>query len=250
LRSSWVKIGHVKLPRVLLGTSPFIGAGQFGSRAYAYYAAFYNKPEKVAEVVLAAAELGVVGVQPLPYGFLAEAIRMAQAELGRELVVVATIGPSDPLSDLEFFEGLDMRAALLHGALTDEVSGRELEPLLAELRDRGLLAGYVTHKPMNMLERVRAGELPKPDLVLLPFNKLGYLMDAPASRIAEALRELGLLAFGKKVLAAGRLRPREAFEFALGFGVLEGVAVGVVSRAEAEETFKALAEVAPWLVPR
>ena len=230
------------MPRVLLGTSPFIGAGQFGPRAMAYYAEFYGRPDRVAEVILAAAGMGVVGIQPLPYPFLVEAIRMAQAELGLELAMVATIGPDDPLGDLGLFEGLDLRAALLHGSLTDEADGPETEGLLGEVRDRGLLAGYVTHRPMRTLGRIRSGELPEPDLIMLPFNKLGYLMDAPAGRIARAVRELGLRAIGKKVLAAGRLRPREGLEFALKAGVLEGLAIGAVSRAEVEETFGTLAE--------
>ena len=244
LENAWFEVEGVRLPRVLLGTSPFIGAGQFGSRSYAYWAAFYNRPERVAEVIVAAVELGVRGVQPLPYPFLAEAVRRAQALTGQELVLAATIGPEDPLADLAVFDGLDVRAALLHGALTDRAEGSQLAAIMDEVRDRGLLAGLVSHRPMRLLRRLSSGELPRPDLLLLPFNAMGYLMDAPAPELARAIRSLGVPVVGKKVLAAGRLRPEEAFRFALDFRVLEGVAVGVVSRAEAEETFTSLAEVA------
>ena len=244
MEQAWLELRGVKLPRVLLGTSPFIGAGQFGSRSYAYWAAFYDRPERVAEVVAAAVELGVRGVQPLPYPFLAEAIRRAQAITGEELVLVATIGPRDPLADLAIFEGLDVRAALLHGALTDEAKSAQLATIMDEVRDRGLLAGLVSHRPMRLLRRLSSGELPRPDLLLLPFNALGYLMDAPAPELARAIRSLRVPVIGKKVLAAGRLRPEEAFRFALGFRVLKGVAVGVISREEAEETFISLAKVA------
>ncbi|RLI09589.1 hypothetical protein DRO32_00250, partial [Candidatus Bathyarchaeota archaeon] len=140
------------MPRALLGTSPFIGAGQFGPRSAYYYASFYGRPDRVAEVISAAVELGVLGIQPLSYPFLVEAIRMAQAELGIELAVVATIGPSDPLGDLRMFEGLDLRAVLLHGSLTDASHGPEVEDLFGRIREEGLLAGYVTHRPMRALE--------------------------------------------------------------------------------------------------
>ena len=69
-------------------------------------------------------------------------------------------------------------------------------------------------------------------------------MDAPARELASAIHSLRVPVIGKKVLAAGRLRPEEAFRFALGLRVLEGVAVSVISRAEAEETFVSLAKVA------
>jgi len=244
LEHAWFEVNGIRLPRVLLGTSPFIGAGQFGSRSYAYWAAFYNRPERVAEVIAAAVELGVQGIQPLPYPFLAEAIRRAQALTGEELVLAATIGPEDPLADLAIFEGLDVRAALVHGALTDRARSSELAAIMDDVRDRGLLAGLVSHSPMRLMRRLSSGELPRPDLLLLPFNAVGYLMDAPARELASAIRSLRAPVIGKKVLAAGRLRPEEAFRFALGLRVLEGVAVGVISRAEAEETFVSLAKVA------
>ena len=240
--ASWLEVRGVRLPRVLLGTSPFIGAGQFGTRALAYQAAFYNRPDRVAEIIAASYELGVRGVQALPYAFLAEAIKMAQAEIGEELPLVITVGPDQPLADLRLFDGLDVRAALLHGSLSDSAPADELGQLLDAIRDHGFLAGYVTHAPMSLLRLLLANELPRPDLILLPFNARGYLMDAPAQEIAKAVRALGVPAIGKKVLAAGRLRPADAFRFALSFRVLEGMAIGVTSRAEAEETFRALAD--------
>jgi len=249
LRNSWFEVSGVRLPRALLGTSPFIGAGQFGPRAGAYLATFYGRPERVAAIILACAEMGVMGIQPLPYGFILEAIRRAQEELGVEFVLVGTIGPEDPLGDLELYDGLGLRAALTHGALTDSASGHELAAILNAVRDEGLLAGYITHRPMSCLRRLEAGELPRPDLLMLPFNKMGYLMDAPPGEVADALRRLEVPAVGKKVLAAGRLGPGEAFRFALGFRVLSGLAVGIASRREAKETFSTLASMMlgdPW----
>ena len=242
LRNSWVELSGVKLPRVLVGTSPFIGAGQFGSRAFLYQAMFFNKPSAVAEVISAAVELGVVGVQALPYPFIIKAIERVEAKTGVELVVVATLGPEDPLGDMALFDGLDTRAFLTHGALTDGPRWPGLEELMDRARSSGALAGYVTHRPMRLLQRLGSGELPRPDIVMLPFNAIGYMMDAPAGAIVEELKRLGLKAVGKKVLAAGRLKPGEAFRFILEYEPIISLAVGVASAEEARETFGILAE--------
>ncbi|MFQ6074099.1 MAG: hypothetical protein ACE5KC_02655, partial [Candidatus Bathyarchaeia archaeon] len=57
-----LQVGKAKIPRILLGTSPFIGSGQFGSRAASYYEHFYGHPENIAKIILAAVDLGVTGV--------------------------------------------------------------------------------------------------------------------------------------------------------------------------------------------
>lgn len=243
LRNSWVELSGVELPRALIGTSPFIGAGQFGRRASSYHSRFFNKPLAVAEVLSAAVELGVSGIQALPYPFIIEAIRRVEADTGVELAVVATIGPYDPSGDLALFEGLDVRAFLTHGALTDGPAWPGLGELMEEARSSGALAGYVTHRPMRALRRISSGELPRPDVVMLPFNALGYMMDAPAEAVIDELRRLGLKAIGKKVLAAGRLRPEEALRFVLHYDkFIVSLAIGVAAVEEVRETFGILAD--------
>ena len=242
MRSSWVKVSGAELPAVLIGTSPFIGPGQFGPRALLYQARFFGKPSAVAEVISAAVELGVMGVQALPYPFIVEAIRRVEAETGLELVVVATLGPDDPSGDVGLFDGLDVRAFLIHGALTDGPRWPGLEELMEEARSSGALAGYVTHRPMRALERIGSGDLPRPDIIMLPFNAIGYMMDAPAEALVSELERLGLRAIAKKVLAAGRLRPEEAFRFVLQYDTISALAIGVASAREARETFGILAD--------
>jgi len=242
LRNSWVEISGVELPRALVGTSPFIGAGQFGPRAFSYQAKFFNKPSAVAEVISATVELGVMGVQALPYPFIIKAIERVEAEIGVDLAVVATLGPDDPSGDMLLFDGLDVRAFLTHGALTDGPKWPGLEELMEEVRSSGALAGYVSHRPMRALERIGSGELPRPDIVMLPFNAIGYMMDAPPETMTKALKHLGLKAIGKKVLAAGRLGPEEALSFVLQYEQVASLAIGVASAEEAKETFGILAK--------
>ena len=46
-----ISVKGKKLPRVLLGTSPFLGAGQFGVKAYEYYKAFFENPFRITELL-------------------------------------------------------------------------------------------------------------------------------------------------------------------------------------------------------
>jgi len=62
-----IQMGKARIPRVLLGTSPFIGAGQFGRRAAFYYNYFYENPKNIVKIIHKAVDLGVTGVQALPF---------------------------------------------------------------------------------------------------------------------------------------------------------------------------------------
>lgn len=63
----FIEINGQKLPRTLLGTSPFIGAPQFGHRARLYILDLYRKPEAMASIIAKSYQLGVRGIQLLPY---------------------------------------------------------------------------------------------------------------------------------------------------------------------------------------
>ena len=52
-----LRVGKARIPRILLGTSPFIGAGQFGIRAQFYYEHFYQNPGNIVKIVIKAVGL-------------------------------------------------------------------------------------------------------------------------------------------------------------------------------------------------
>lgn len=56
-----VRIEGLEVPRVLIGSSPFIGAGQFGNRSIDYYNTF-SDPENIAKLLITAADLGLPAV--------------------------------------------------------------------------------------------------------------------------------------------------------------------------------------------
>jgi hypothetical protein len=72
-----MQIGRAKIPRILLGTSPFVGAGQFGARAHEYYSQFYRNPRNITKIILKAANLGIAGIHVRPFNPVFEALKAA-----------------------------------------------------------------------------------------------------------------------------------------------------------------------------
>jgi len=235
-----LQVGKAKIPRILLGTSPFLGAGQFGSRAQFYYEHFYKKPENIVKIVLKAVDLGVTGVQALPFRPIFRALKAVERELKERLTIVETIGPDDPIRNIHDFQAFNTVAMLLHGEITDRRDSREISELLNKVHAAGCLAGLVTHEPLSTLNWLLKTDLDI-DLLMVPFNKLGMFMDADPIKVAEAIKKLGKPTIGKKVLAAGYLPPKDALTYVAQSGCIDIVALGVASEQEEKETFAAAA---------
>lgn len=235
-----LQIGRAKIPRILLGTSPFIGAGQFGRKAVPYYTHFYENPQNIVKIICKSVDLGVMGIQVLPYRPVFDALKAAERELSERLTVVGTIGPEDPIGNIRDFQDFNTVAMLLHGQLTDERDSRKISELLNRVHENSCLAGLATHMPLSTSIWLKKTELDV-DLIMLPFNKLGVFMDAEPVRVAEAIKRLGKPVIGKKILAAGQLQLEEAFTYIGQMGCVDIAALGIASEKEAEETFTAAA---------
>ena len=231
-------MGGVRVPKILLGTSPFIGAGQFGGRAALYRARFHENPQNIVKLVRKAVELGIVGIQVLQSPPILRALEVVEKELGERLTVVGTVGPDEPLKDIPEFQRFNIAAMVLHGQLTDGRNLSEISGLLDEIRSAGCLAGLATHEPLSTLKWLTEAK-PDVDLLMLPFNKLGMFMDASPREIVKEIERIHKPVIGKKVLAAGRLKPKEALEYVARVGCIDAVALGVASEREADETFTA-----------
>jgi len=235
------QIGKAKIPRILLGTSPFIGAGQFGRRAAFYRNYFYENPKNIVKIICKAVDLGVMGVQALPFRPIFGALKAVERELKERLTIVGTVGPNDPLRDIRNFQEFNTVAMLLHGEITDKRDSRRISELLNRVHAANVLAGLVTHEPLSTLNWLLESEVDI-DLLMLPFNRLGMFMDANPPKVAEAIKRVNKPIIGKKILAAGYLSPQDALAHVAQFGCIDMVALGIASEQEAEETLTAAAK--------
>jgi hypothetical protein len=229
-----LQIQKAKIPQILVGTSPFIGAGQFGVRAFLYYSRFYEHPANMVKIFSKAVDLGVRGVQLLPFPPVVEAIKSVERDLGLELTIVGSVRSNDPYGDIGILRDLRAAAMLLNGDLTDSHDTRKISELLNQIHQAGSLTGVVTHAPLFTLTWLQKTDL-EIDMIMLPFNKLGKFMDSTPERVLEAARRINKPLIGMKVLAAGDLTPREGLEYVFQRG-LKVVAIGLASGKEAAET--------------
>ena len=85
-----------------VGTSPFLGASQFGKNARVYRRKFLNNAEAVLEILQASYEVGGRGIELVPAGKVTEAAKI-MVEIHNDFVITGSTFPGpDPLHIIRF----------------------------------------------------------------------------------------------------------------------------------------------------
>ena len=238
-----IKISDREIPRTLLGTSPFIAAAQFGHRARLYQLDLYNNPDNILRIIKKSNEMGVTGIQVIPYPPVVEALQCA-FDTGINMEVVGTVRPGKEDDDIEILSNLKASSMLLHAGITDEKNWNFIGEKLQAIKDEGTIPGLVTHMPFQSTTHLlESPVLDLFDLYMIPVNKLGYLMDCDTygseerKKLNEMISKMDKTVIAKKVLAAGILKPEEAFDYLKTVKFADIVALGIASEEEAYETF-------------
>jgi len=227
-----------KFPKVLLGTSPFIGAGQFGAKSYVYYRQFYENPKNIAKIIIECVKLGCNAVQVICCPPVLAAIQEAVRATDTEIFIMGSTGLGEISTEIESMKQLKAQSIVTHGSYTDRILNKNPEKLRRTLQGiKDGIVGIASHMPGTMIEKAAVIEEVK--LMLVPFNKIGVFMDPSFEstlQAAESARRIGKKIIGMKSLAAGRLEPAVAFQFLK--GRVDGVAVGLTNMEEIKETLE------------
>jgi hypothetical protein len=231
-----IRIENMLLPPVSLGTSPFLGAGQFGRRAQVYYRRFYLQPENMISLIIKAAELGIRAVQLVAYKGIIEAFKEAQERISGKLHSTVVIGLEDWQRELMDVTQLKPAIIFIHARLSDSLNFSLMSQICQEIRERGLIPGCATHFPERTIASIDREEL---DIkaYLAPVNSRGLFMGPSPDKALEVIKQTNKIVIAKKVLAAGNLPPEEGIAYISGIGHIKGLALGIASEREAEETF-------------
>jgi len=152
----------------------------------------------------------------------------------------------ETLIDVELlvFKGFNVKAVFLHNVLTDlglALQAKEIfEFYIDHIKENyNAVPGFGT---MNFAKLVRAFDAwgIEKTLVMASFNKAGFQMNPSREECERCLRDYDVDVLAMSTLAAGYLKPKDAYEYLFSLPNIKSVVVGVSTREHAEETFNIL----------
>ncbi|UTB33572.1 MAG: hypothetical protein NKF70_04875 [Methanobacterium sp. ERen5] len=211
-----------------------------------YQLDLYNNPKNIAEIIRKSYDMGVKGIQVMPEPPVIEAIGLAR-DNGIKMDIVGTMMPETEAEDIELFSDLGAVSVMIHGTITDSENWDAVEEKLLKIKEIGAVPGLVTHTPFKTTSSLlESNILDLFDIYSVPVNKLGYLMDCDVydtevrANLDNMIEKLNKTILVRNVLAAGVLKPEDAFSYLKTVSFADVVALGIASVDEAQETFSLL----------
>lgn len=224
-----------QIPKLMIGTSPFIGAAQFGRKAYDYRRLFFYNESNMKRLFIHSAALDVKAVQLIVYEPLVNALIEAEKEIDEHFFIAATImGGRKFEHDLKLIKPLQPEIIAVHALFCDALDDR-IEGWIKSIKEIGATPAASTHYPGETIEEMDKAGFDF-EIYLAPLNPVGYAMAPDYSSTLKALETTNKHVIAIKPLAAGNLKPTESlFKFIYKYAV--SITVGIASEAEMEETY-------------
>ncbi|MDL2246670.1 hypothetical protein LJB96_03530 [Methanobrevibacter sp. OttesenSCG-928-K11] len=250
------------IPETILGTAPLTGETYFGHRARLYQLDLHRNPENIAKIICSAYDEGVKGINLVNDDALLEGWKIAQ-ENGCNMEIISTIGKRevdylapnyeksknvDWIGDIELFSSMGSELMLIDEFIVDGYDWDYIEKILKEINNRNILSGIITSFPFETINKLLDEEVNTDlfDFLMIPINKLAYMMDTPSflekerNELNILLQKLDKKIIASKVLAAGIQMPEEAFNFLKTLNHIDLVTIGVASEKEVKDDFNLL----------
>jgi len=230
----FIELESQKIPRISIGTSPFIGAGQFGPIALTWRMNYLQNADLMAKLMIECYNQGAEGVEAVPAGQILKAAKLVQQSFPDFTLLASTLWESKANNFLidELIKA-DAKIIFLHGSISDQRNLNLIKSLLAKIRIGGKIPGMSTHDPLQTIPFIQQNKLDCP-AILLPFNARGEFMGNQKA-VEELVDSLDYFFMAMKSLAAGKIPPKKAFPY-LGNHNISAVTVGMVYKEEVTET--------------
>jgi hypothetical protein len=251
------------IPQTILGYGPFMAELYYGHRSRLYLDDLYSSPQNAAEVIIESYNQGVRAINLVNDSNLLEAYDIAVSE-GCEMKVIATVGKSDVdylnpnyevakeadwEGDIELFSQYDCPLMLVDEFITDAYDWRLTSKILTRINETGALSGLVTAFP-SRTSGLLSDNLDRDlfDFYMIPYNSLSYMMDISAFNASQRedfinkIKSLNKKIIATRIMAAGVLKPKEAFTFYKNVDFVDAICMGVAKVEEVREDFMLLKE--------
>lgn len=222
-----------------------------------------DNPQAISDIICESYDKGVRAINLINNKTLLEAYDLA-CDNGCEMSVIATIGKSDVDylnpnyevakevdwdEDIELFNSYDCPLMLIDEFIVDGYDWRLTSKILTEINNTGSLSGLITAFPSKTTDMIKENlDLDLFDFYMIPLNAISYMMDISAFKASEReefkqkIVDLNKNIIATRVLAAGVLKPKEAFTFYKNVDYVDLISVGVAKVEEAREDFSLLKE--------
>ena len=248
------------IPQTILGYGPFMAELYYGHRSRLYLDDLYTT-QNISQVIQEAYDQGVRAINLVNDDNLLKAYDLA-ADAGCEMKVIATIGKSDVDylnpnyevakevdwdEDIELFSSYGCPLMLVDEFIVDGYDWKLTSKILNMINDSGSLSGLVTAFPSRtsdlLLENL---DMDLFDFYMIPYNSLSYMMDISAfnasqrQEFIDKIKKLNKKIIATRILAAGVLKPKEAFTFYKNVDFVDAICMGIAKVSEAKEDFELL----------
>lgn len=247
-------VGGVSVSRLIIGTNWFLGYTHCTGAKSRSTERLVTRTETIADIIATFAKRGVDTIMcPHTKTCIPDAIREAEQRLGRKLVVIST--PSFTLTKRTALDGFDwaevdrvldaeaakgVRICMPHTSTTDPMVDkcsrevRQMDVVCRKIRERGMVPGLSTHYPETVVYADETGL--DVETYIQIFNAMGFLMHVEVDWIANVIRNAKKPVITIKPMAAGQIRPLQAFTFVWNtIRDCDMVTVGTMAPEEADE---------------
>ncbi|MFX1407326.1 MAG: hypothetical protein ACFFBW_10240 [Promethearchaeota archaeon] len=216
----------------MIGTSPFIGAGQFGLRAQEFREKFLFHPEKMLEIMEAAYQAGARGMEVITAGEISKAAMIMKETYNDFIITGSTFPGPDPM--IEELMNLDSKIIFIHAMVSDR-KNQNLFELIDDIVSRGVIPGIAVHNTISTLKFSFEHTIVK--TFLIPFNAKGIFM-GDKQKLEDIINNRKDCYFiGMKTLAAGKIEPQLAYAYIAKNNICS-VSIGMVTPEEAKTSTK------------
>ncbi len=247
-------VGGVSMPRMIIGTNWFFGYSHSTNAKDLLIKRSFEDYRQLADVLEVYLRAGVNAIMGMGQNDLLRAgVEEAEQRTGVECIVVST--PGLPITPRTPFDGFDMDAirrildaevkykatfCMPHTSTTDAMVDsctrevRQMAPVFAEMRQRGLVPGLSTHLPETIVFTDETGL--DAETYISIYNAMGFLMPLEVDWTHRIIHAAKKPVMTIKPMAAGHIRPFQALTFVWNtLRPQDMVTVGAMTADEAKE---------------
>lgn len=147
------------------------------------------------------------------------------------------------LIDIELlsFKKINMKAVFLHNALSDMATGLKMQDIIHFFSNYitekyGVAPGFCTLNSSLIMNYLNDINIKNP-LLMAPFNPIGFQMNPSRQSAEKELIKYPSRMIAMSILAAGYIKPKEAYQYLSNLSGIRSVIVGASSEDHLKEIF-------------